>query len=79
LTFILNCSNQACCTTVTAKLTLKDDAQPKYCKPRKLPFALKPNVGAELDRLQNDGVLEKVCNSDWATPIVVVKKPSGKV
>ena len=68
-----------CCTIITAKLTLKDDSQLKCCKPHMLPFALKPIVGAELDRLQNDGVLEKVSHSDWATPIVVLKKPSGKV
>ncbi|XP_065893957.1 uncharacterized protein [Dysidea avara] len=67
-----------CCTTTTAKLILKEDAQPKYCKPRKLPFALKPIVGTELDRLEKEGVLEKVNHSEWATPIVVVKKPSGK-
>ena len=68
-----------CCTTTTAKLILKDDAQPKYCKPHKLPFALKPIVGAELDHLEIEGVLEKVNHADWATPIAVVIKPSGKV
>ena len=36
-------------------------------------------VGAELDRLENDGVIERVSHSDWATPIVVVHKPTGKV
>ena len=45
---------------------------------RKLPFALKPIVGAELDRLEKEQVLEKVTHSDWATPIVVVRKPGGK-
>jgi len=35
-----------CCTTMTTKLILKYDAQPKYCKPHKLLFALKPIVGA---------------------------------
>ena len=67
------------CTTATASLVLRDNAQPKYCKPRKLPFAIKPVVGAELDRLENDGVIERVSHSDWATPIVVVRKPTGKV
>ena len=61
-----------CCTTTKASLV-------KYCKPRKLPFAIKPVVGAELDRLEQDGVLERVSHSDWATPIVVVRKPTGKV
>ena len=68
-----------CCTTATASLVLRDNAQPKRCKPRKLPFAIKPIVGAELDRLENDRVMERVSHSDWATPIVVVCKPTGKV
>ena len=68
-----------CCTTAKAILVLRDKAQPKYCKPRKLPFAIKPVVGAELDRLEKDGVIERVSHSDWATPIVVVCKPTGKV
>ena len=50
----------------------------KFCKPRKLPFALKPNVGDELDQLENQGVIKKVFHSDWATP-VVVRKPGSKV
>ena len=36
-------------------------------------------MGAELDHLEQDGVLERVSHSDWATPIVVVRKPTGKV
>ena len=68
-----------CCTTAKASLVLRDDAQPKFCKSRKLPFAIKPVVGAELDRLEKDGVIERVTHSDWATPIVVVRKPTGKV
>ena len=68
-----------CCTIARASLVLRETAQPKYCKPRKLPFAIKPVVGAELDRLENDGVIERVSHSDWATPIVVVRKPTGKV
>ena len=32
-----------------------------------------------MDRLEKSGVIEKVSQSDWATPIVVVRKPDGKV
>jgi len=49
-----------CCNTFKVTLSLRDGAQPKYCKVRKLPFALKPAVGAELDRLEKEQVLEKV-------------------
>ena len=36
-------------------------------------------MGAELDQLEKNGVIERVSQSDWATPIVVVRKPGGKV
>ena len=68
-----------CWNSFKATLLLREGAEPKYCKVRKLPFALKPIVGTELDRLEKEQVLEKVTHTDWATPLVVVRKPSGKV
>ena len=68
-------SQLGCCNTFKAILSLREGALPKYCKIRKLPFALKPVVGAELDRLEKEQVLEKVIHYDWATPLVVVRKP----
>ena len=68
-----------CCTTAKATLTLREGTTPKFCKTRRLPFAIKPTVGAELEQLEKNGVIEKVTQSDWATPIVVVRKPGGKV
>ena len=62
-----------------ATLFLNDDAIPKFCKLCILPFALKPVVGDELDCLKKQGVIKKVPHSDWATPIVVVRKTGGKV
>ena len=63
-----------------ATLILNDDATPKFCKPRKLPLALKPVVGDELDHLEKQGVIKKkIPHSDWATPIVVARKIGGKV
>ena len=67
------------CTTAQAGHTFHDEAVPKYCKPHRLPFAIKPAVGAELDQLEKNGVIEKVIQSDWAAPIVVVRKPGGRV
>jgi len=57
-------SGLGCCTTVKAGLVLRDNAQLKYCKPRKLPFAIKPVVGVELDHLEKEGVIERVNHSD---------------
>lgn len=39
-----------------------------------MPFAIKDAVGAELDRLEAEGIVERVSHSDWAAPIVVVPR-----
>ena len=57
-------------TKITGKLYLKEDAKPVFCKARSLPYAIKAKVEQELQRLQNDGIIEPVSWSDWATPIV---------
>ena len=61
-----------------ATLHVRPDAVPKFFKPRPIPFAIKGTIGAELDRLEKDGILEKVSHSDWASPIVTVPKKDGK-
>eukprot|EP00731_Ephydatia_muelleri_P001779 Em0001g1779a len=65
--------------TFKARLVLKKGALPKFCRARSVPFALRPAVEAELDRLEKLGILEKVSYSDWATPIVPVVKGDGSV
>ena len=64
---------------IQAKITLKDNSTPKYCKARSVPYALKPRVEMELDRLVQLRLLSKVDHSDWATPIVPVVKKDGSV
>ena len=62
-----------------ATLVLNNDATPKFCKPCKLPFVLKPVVGNELDRLEAQGVNKKAPHSDRSAYIVVVRKPGANV
>ena len=62
-----------------AKLPLREGSQPKFCKARPVPYAMKPKVDAELKRLEREGILHKVKFSDWATSIVPVVKPNGTV
>ena len=61
-----------------AKIVLLS-AVPRFYRPRSVPYALKPLVDQELDRLQKTGVLEPVDHSDWAAPIVTVPKRDGQV
>lgn len=60
-------------------LTLNEGSLPIYFKPRQMPFALKDKVEQELTRLENNGIITKVDQSDWGTPIVPVVKPNGNV
>ena len=42
-------------------------------------FTLKEAISKELDRLESEGILQKVSHSDWAAPIVPVLKSDGKI
>ncbi|KAK6053669.1 hypothetical protein COOONC_08826 [Cooperia oncophora] len=41
--------------------------------------SLRPKVEEKLQELVNNGTLTQVDHSEWATPLVVVPKPGGKV
>ncbi|XP_013404718.1 uncharacterized protein K02A2.6 [Lingula anatina] len=62
-----------------AHIRVKEDASPVFCKARPVPYALKPAIEAELNRLEQSGIIEKVDHSEWAAPIVVVPKSDGSV
>ncbi|GFV90624.1 retrovirus-related Pol polyprotein from transposon 412 [Trichonephila clavipes] len=46
---------------------------------RTVPFALKGRVENEIDRLEREGIIEKVDSSEWATPVVPVVKTDGSI
>ena len=50
----------------------------KFCRARTVPYAMREKI-EELDRLEGEGVLEKISHSEWATPIVAVPKPDRRV
>ena len=60
-------------------LRLNPTVQPIRVKARRVPFALKPRIDEELDRLVAQGVLEPVDSGTWETPIVTPVKPDGSV
>ena len=62
-----------------AKIYLHKNAVPRFCKARPVPYALKQKVENELDRMINSGILKPVEISDWATPIVPVRKPDNSI
>nr|XP_042912109.1 uncharacterized protein K02A2.6-like [Parasteatoda tepidariorum] len=68
-----------CIPDYTCALKLIPDAKPIFIKPRTVPYALKSKVEQELDKLGAEGVIEKIDESEWGTPLVVVPKHDGTV
>ena len=63
----------------TATIQLEPSAQPRFCKARTVPYALKEKIEKELDQLVKQGVIEPISFSEWAAPIVPVLKKDGTV
>ena len=64
---------------LSAKLYVKPGAQPKFCRARQVPFAICEKVEQEIDRQVEEGILEPVKFSEWATPVVPIIKKDGSV
>ena len=62
-----------------ARITLTAEANPRFHRSRPVPYALQEKVNQELDRMQCEGVIRPVEKSDWATPVVVIRKGEGTV
>lgn len=70
-----------CLRGFQAKIRLVDGAKPFYCAARPVPLHLRERVVEELRRMEFEGIIEPVQagGSQWASPIVNVLKPNGKV
>ena len=61
------------------RLTLKEGTQPRVIPSRPVPFALRDLIEKDLERLEKEGIITKVSTSEWASPIVPVKKSNGTI
>lgn len=67
------------CNKMQASLTLKPGATGVFRRARPVPFAVQELVEAELKRLQLTGVFTPIDFAECAAPIVVVKRPDGRI
>ena len=59
-----------------AKIHVKEQAQPQFYQARTVPYAIREKVEADLDRLEQEGIIEPV---RLGAPIVPVLKKDGSV
>jgi transposase InsO family protein len=65
--------------TPPVTLHIKPDAIPRYNKSRTIPIALQNSFHEEILHLQDCGIISKVPYSQWASAVVIVTKPGGKL
>lgn len=63
----------------THTITVRRNVPPVQAKLRRLPITLRDVVTAEILKLEQQGVIERVSASEWVSPIVVVKKKEGGI
>ncbi|GFS88663.1 retrovirus-related Pol polyprotein from transposon 412 [Trichonephila clavipes] len=71
-----SCTNYDLIIGCDLDIALTDD-EPIFHKPRRLPFAERDIVDAQVDEWVKNGIVEP-CSSPYASQVVVVKKKDGK-
>ena len=61
------------------KINVIPNSRPKFMKAWTVPFAMKPAVELEMERMDNEGILKSVPFSEWASSIVIVPKNDGRL
>ena len=64
---------------VTVDFNIDVEEKPIFHKARQPPYSMRAGIEDELERLQREGIIEKVKFSKWATPIVPVMKTDGSI
>ena len=66
-------------TGVQATFKIDPSVKPRSMKACPVPYILRQKVTDELNRLETEGIIEKVTHSELAVPIVPVLKINGQV
>ncbi|XP_052901552.1 uncharacterized protein LOC128309209 [Anopheles moucheti] len=72
-------SGTSLCTKVQIHLQLRQESRPVFRPKRPVAYAIEDAVNNELDRLEKLGIITPCDYSDWAAPVVVVRKANGKI
>ncbi|XP_058822868.1 uncharacterized protein K02A2.6-like [Topomyia yanbarensis] len=67
------------CNRTKVKFEVKEQCKPVFCAKRPVAYAMYSAVDQELDRLEKLNIITLVDYSEWAAPIVVVRKANGNI
>ena len=67
------------CTHFKVHLQLKPQAVPVFRPKRQVAYAVKEHLDSELKKLEREGIISPINFSEWAAPIVIIKKASGNL
>ena len=68
-----------CCKGPSVSILVQQDAAPRFRAAWKVPYAWNQKLEGELEQLQEEGIIEPVRHSDWASPIVPILKSDGSL
>ena len=68
-----------CCMKTEVRFKLKDNVKPVFKPKKEVLFLSLETIDKELRRLEENGVIKKVDNSEWALSTVYVKKKNNKI
>ena len=75
-----DCFGEIGCLKRPHHIELRDDVKPVIIPVRQVPFALKPKLKEELQRMVELNVIEPVEKpTEWVNALVIVSKPNGKL
>ena len=61
-------------------VNLKENACPTVCATRKVPFALRDKLKAELNSMEKKGIITKITEpTEWVNALVCVEKPNSNI
>ena len=61
------------------KVKVRASVQPVASKLRQLPLVIREQFSAEIQKLEAQGIIERVDSSEWVSPIVVARKKDGSI
>ena len=61
------------------QIHVTSEAQPKFCKARPVPYALREKIDKAIEDNVAQGVWEPIQYSEWASPLVPILKSSGSI